>query len=293
MRDAQFLAKIYPRLVHWYDWFNRTQSGPLPFTYRWRGRVNTPQELNPKTLTSGLDDYPRASHANDQERHLDLRCWMALASNVMAQVAEIVNNGEANAYRTHYEMLRDNKLLDELHWSSKQYADYGLHSDNIKLVRKKPDASKQHQQQQQQQHQQPQMVRSVLTPPTLQFVNSAGYVSLFPLLLELIDADSATLGKVLEQIRSPREMWTNFGLRSLSASAPLYDKRNTEHDPPYWRSAIWININYLTLKALKHYSQVDGPHKTRAAQIYRELRTNIIENMAANYQRTGYIWEQV
>lgn len=136
------------------------------------------------------------------------------------------------------------------------------------------------------------MIRVAEEEPTYQFVNSVGYVSLFPMLLELVDADSSKLGQMLDQIRDPKHLWTQFGLRSLSKSAPLYGKRNTEHDPPYWRSAIWININYLTLKSLKHYASIDGPNREKAAKIYAELRQNLITNMLNNYETTGYIWEQ-
>jgi len=33
-----------------------------------------------------------------------------------------------------------------------------------------------------------------------------------------------------------------------SRSASLYRKHNTEHDPPYWRGAIWINVNYMAVQ---------------------------------------------
>ena len=56
--------------------------------------------------------------------------------------------------------------------------------------------------------------------------------------------------------------------------------------------AIWININYLTLKSLKYYSSIDGPYSEKASSIYTELRQNVINNILKNYEKNGYIWEQ-
>lgn len=82
------------------------------------------------------------------------------------------------------------------------------------------------------------------------------YVSLFPLLMRLLPPDSHHLQQQLADLRNPALLWTDFGLRSLSKSSSMYNAYNTEHDPPYWRAPIWININYLALASLHFYAQV-------------------------------------
>ena len=286
--DVEYLTHLFPRLKAWYNWYYITQSGKTASTFRWRGRdPDTNKQLNPLTLTSGLDDFPRASHPSDDERHLDLRCWVALAAQIMAQIAKAVNK-PYEEYEKTYKLLTDNKLLDELHWSEsgQQYSDYGYHSDHVKLVRPQPPPS-------QPGVPPPQLdkVRVVKKEPSLRHINSFGYVSLFPFLFKFIDPQSWKLGKILKDLQDPTLLWTKFGIRSLAKSAPLYHKHNTEHDPPYWRGAIWINFNYLTLRALYHYSLVEGPHKQLAENIYKELRQNVIQNMYEQFRNTGYIWE--
>ena len=128
--------------------------------------------------------------------------------------------------------------------------------------------------------------------PKYQFVNQVGYVSLFPFIVEIVDPKSPKLGKILQDIKNPSKFWTPFGLRSLSKSASLYNKWNTESDAPYWRGPIWININYLTVRALHHYGSKEGPYQKEALDIYKKLRTALINNIMENYNKTGYIWEQ-
>ncbi|KAK7084788.1 hypothetical protein SK128_017513 [Halocaridina rubra] len=276
--DYEYLSHLWPRLRAWYYWFNGTQYGDLPGTYRWRGRdPRAVRELNPKTLTSGLDDYPRASHPTSDERHLDLRCWMTLASGLMADIAKLIEK-DPNKFDESYKYLSNNNVLDALHWSyaANGYMDFGLHSDNIELKRLSEKSD---------------MKRVVHDTPKLKFVDSFGYVSFFPLFLQIIDPYSAKLGKVLEDLRQPDLLWTSYGLRSLAKNSPIYNKRNTEHDPPYWRGAIWINMNYLAIRALHYYSNVDGPHRDLAKEIYISLRDNVMKNVIREYKRTGYLWE--
>ncbi|KAH3787199.1 mannosyl-oligosaccharide glucosidase-like [Dreissena polymorpha] len=283
--EEQSLKRILPRLKTWFNWYNTTQLGPIPFTYRWKGRDRkTVRELNAKTLTSGLDDYPRASHPTDDEYHVDLRCWMALFSGLIADISKSIGE-DATAYESTHALLSDNGLLDELHWSEKkqQYSDYGLHTDKVKLEKPQPKPN------------QPPMhlekERVVYSDPQLGFVNAFGYVSLFPVLLKILEPTSPKLFKIFTDIRNEKLVWTDFGLRSLGQTTPLYNRYNTEHDPPYWRGAIWINMNYLALGALDYYRKAPGPYQSQADRLYVELRNNLINNMYNQYVKTGYIWE--
>lgn len=296
------IEKFYPRLQAWFAWYNSTQKGRASgsatssSSYRWYGRLrNSDKELNPKTLTSGLDDYPRSSHPTDDERHLDIRCWIAFASNVMAEISTMLGKNYLKYYETS-SYLMDNQLLNAEHLSSatQTYADWGLHTDAVILRRvQQPSTGGKSGIVKHSPMDDSKVIRVVLKPPTYRFVDSTfGYVNLFPFLLEILDHDSVYLGKILENIKNPQMLWTDYGLRSLSRSSPLYQKRNTEHDPPYWRGAIWININYLTLKALYHYGRLDGPYTELSRSIYDELRQNVIGNVFREYQRTGYLWEQ-
>lgn len=286
------LERMYPRLQAWFSWYNTTQRGELPGTYRWRGRENYgPEELNPKTLTSGLDDYPRSSHPTDDERHVDLRCWIAMAAGVMADLAHLLERDDSKYLETFY-YLSDNALLNEQHLSpyTDTYADWGLHTDAATLKRvpqiAQPGSSN---------HQilTPHKIRVITKNPELRFVDTTfGYVSLFPFLLELLSPDAPPLAKLLHAMRDPKQLWTQFGLRSLSKASPLYMKRNTENDPPYWRGQIWMNINFLAVRALHHYGSVPGPYSELARQIYVELRQNLVGNVIGQYRRTGFVWEQ-
>ena len=104
--------------------------------------------------------------------------------------------------------------------------------------------------------------------------------------------DDPLLKRHLRLIQDPELLWTEFGLRSLSKSSVFYQVWNTMHDPPYWRGAIWINMNYLALEALKYYGRLEGPYRSHCRQIYKALRRNVVKNVMREYERTGFLWEQ-
>ncbi|PQQ16299.1 mannosyl-oligosaccharide glucosidase GCS1 [Prunus yedoensis var. nudiflora] len=286
---SSFLERAFVRLEAWFQWFNTTQSGKEVGSYYWHGRDHTTtRELNPKTLTSGLDDYPRASHPSEDERHVDLRCWMLLAADCMHSIAELFEkeNKSGKEYGNTVKLLSDFKILNQMHYDDAYgtYLDFGNHTEKVRLVWKETMVGHNYATRE--------LVREVLEVPKLGLVPHIGPVSLFPFIARIIPADSRILERQLDLISNRSILWTKFGLRSLAKTSSLYMKYNTEHDAPYWRGPIWMNMNYMILSSLHHYSGVDGPYREKARTIYEDLRGNLIRNVVQNYHKNGFFREQ-
>jgi mannosyl-oligosaccharide glucosidase len=87
-------------------------------------------------------------------------------------------------------------------------------------------------------------------------------------------------------------MWTEYGLRSMAKDDKMHGRANAPGDAPYWRGPIWINCNYLAIEGLRHYASKEGPLQARAADLQKKLAGNVVRNLAANFHRTGFLWEQ-
>lgn len=229
---TQWLNTVYPKLRLNWQWFRKTQQGHKPKTgnnevYRWRGRTAN------HTLTSGnielpdlfvncipsltfplpgFDDYPRAEPPSSSELHIDLISWMGFSTRLMKSIATHLGD-EYLADVREYDVVMDDILsnIDALHWSEEEqaYCDLLLKGNGVEHLCHK------------------------------------GYLSLFPMILGLLPADSPKLDAILNLMKDEKELWTPYGLRSLSASDPKF---NTGEN--YWRGPIWMNINYLALQSL-------------------------------------------
>ncbi|KAL1987153.1 hypothetical protein VTN96DRAFT_4759 [Rasamsonia emersonii] len=252
-----YLRSIYPLLKRHYYWFRKTQRGDIKSydrdaysakeAYRWRGR--TVQHI----LTSGLDDYPRAQPPHPGELHTDLISWMGLASRSLRRIAEALGEKEdTEEFGAHEKAIVRN--IDDLHWDeeAQTYCDATIddYEESVHVCHK-------------------------------------GYISIFPFLTGIVGPDSPRLKPILDLIRDPEELWTDYGIRSLSKKDPFYGTAEN-----YWRSPIWMNINYLVLKNLYDIATAPGPHREQARQMYSDLRKNLVQNVFKEWKRTGFAWEQ-
>ena len=214
-RAIAYLTEIYPLLKRQYFWFRKTQWGDIKSydrsafstkeAYRWRGRSDR------HILTSGLDDYPRPQPPHPGELHVDLISWMGMMSRSIKSVAEFIGEADdAKEYAGYENAIKRN--IDDLHWSDEHKTFCDATIDDYE--------------------------ESAL-------VCHKGYISIFPFMTGMLPPDSPRLKPILDLIEDPEELWSDYGIRSLSTKSEFY---HTEED--YWRSPVWMNMNYLVVKAL-------------------------------------------
>ncbi|KAJ1943837.1 Processing alpha glucosidase I, partial [Kickxella alabastrina] len=269
------LAQYSSRLL---NYFQTTQAGSRPMPeneedasptvrgYRWQGRTMD------HTLTSGIDDYPRARPPSTNELHVDLFAWITYMVSINAKLESIVDGrtsvSASQPSEIDAQLESHIRILDEIHWNENKK----MYCDVTAKVREDYDELEDDEE----------------TAHVRVFVCHKGYISLFPMLLGLVPPESEKLGHILDMIENPKELWTDYGLRSLSKSDKSYGKGEN-----YWRGPIWLNINYLVLSSLnRNYVSVSGPHQQQAQRIYSSLRSNLINNVFSQYQSTRFFWEQ-
>lgn len=95
------------------------------------------KELNFKILIFGLDDYLCVLYFLDDERYVDLCCWMLFVVGLMVDIVEVVSEKfDVVFYRFISDYFFDNKLFDKYYWLFKVelYSDYGNYIKFVKFV---------------------------------------------------------------------------------------------------------------------------------------------------------------
>lgn len=110
-----------------------------------------------------------------------------------------------------------------------------------------------------------------------------GYTTFSPIIFGFLDKSSPEFENLLKYLSSNDEVYSPYGIRSLSKSDLLY---HTGDD--YWRGNIWINMNYLILRGLHNYYK----DHTEATNIYNDLRNKIVKTVYDEWLKSGMFYEQ-
>ncbi|KAF1358227.1 glycoside hydrolase [Lizonia empirigonia] len=252
----KFVAKLYPLLKKHYEWWRKSQSGDVEAHSVPSANLNEGYRWRGRTpetnYPSGMDDYPRIEPPDITELHLDALCWVGLMSRTLEKMA-IFTEITHDAF-TYQNHIRGVKVnLETLHWEEKE----NVYCDAV--VRDDKHTN----------------------------VCHKGYLSLFPFMTGFIDAAHPQLDATLRLLRDPNHIWTDHGVKSLSQESKKYGVGDN-----YWRSPIWVNMNYLILTQLLGLAKTAGPQQQRCREIYIELRKNIVHTVFSSWLQTGYAWEQ-
>lgn len=250
------LESVYPKLKKHFEFIRLTQIGMKDEFERPGQGYRWRGRTLTHCLALGLDDYPRPQPADVAELHVDLLSWVGVMARSLKLMAHRLGHEVDQEY---FGEIEDNVTHDlgVLHWSD----EHGCYCDTT-LDEDEDD----------------------------ELVCHQGYISIFPFLTKFVPTDDEKkIGAIVDAIRDPERLWTPYGIRSLSKLDPYYATGEN-----YWRSPIWVQMNYLVLDGLRHYyPHVELPKlKKKMARTYASLRENVVGNVYQQWQKTGFVWEQ-
>ncbi|KAK9248300.1 glycoside hydrolase [Lipomyces tetrasporus] len=258
------LKSIYPSLRTHFNWYRRTQSADIrswhnadtPRPPSWTEGYRWRGRTPDHCLTSGLDDYPRARPPHPAEMHVDLMAWVGAMASAMVKVGKFTGAPDAEITRYEKILAGIKGNLEEMHWNEVTEAYCDLGWD----------------------------------PETESRVHEChvGYATLIPFMVGLVPAEK--VGKIVSALRDPDVLWSEFGIRSLSKRDAAFGQGEN-----YWRGSIWVNMNYMILRALQN--NFENPEVTEEdrgliAETYKALRVNLVNNVYKQWEATGFAWEQ-
>ncbi|KAK3061060.1 hypothetical protein LTS18_007109, partial [Coniosporium uncinatum] len=255
----QYLNELYPLLKRHYRWFRRTQQGDIKSYDREAFSTKEAYRWRGRTpqhiLPSGLDDYPRAPTPHPGELHVDALSWVGVMAKSLARTADYLGEeDDKSEFTKQYDAIVKN--LDDLHWDKKEKTYCDATIDEYEES---------------------------------QHVCHRGYISIFPFMTGMMDpkGQSDKIAKILDTIADPEELWSEHGVRSLSKSDEFYGTGEN-----YWRSPVWMNMNYLIVARLLELAQTPNPNQQRAIKLYTDLRKNLVDTVFKSWRETGFAWEQ-
>lgn len=309
-KEYKVLKKNYKKLINWMNWLRNTQQN-LEGLPMWKGRTAG------HNLASGLDDYPRGLQVSENERHLDLYMWLLMFHKTMINLATSLNEQEDMMILTEITedlekksefFVNDNAefsdyLGEQFVTPSGQQAYYWRGDQKCKVVlsplgipaecnpySEYPCCSEfgwcgntpQHCSCEKCEKAQRLENRKNLVKTSL-FSSHIGYVSLMPFVVGFVKPKTTAFEKIMEYIYDPEFLWSKHGLRSLAKKDLLFKTGEN-----YWRGEIWLNFNFLVLRAMKKFYWEDE----MVRNVYEELRGNIVNTVVKSWEKTGYVWEQ-
>jgi mannosyl-oligosaccharide glucosidase len=176
-------------------------------------------------------------------------------SESLAKISTFLGEGDdADVYKKHLDAIKANVI--DLHWNKKE----GIFCDAT------IDEFEEH-----------------------RLVCHKGYVTLLPFMIGLMDEkkDADKVASILKVLSDPEELWSPHGIRSLSRSDELYGT-----DENYWRSPVWVNMNYMILTRLYAIARGESGNAKQAEKLYKELRKNLVDTVYESWKETGFAWEQ-